>query len=231
MDPNRIYLMGYSAGGDGVYQLAPRMADRFAAAAMMAGHPNETSPLGLRNLPFTIHMGENDTPYNRNTVAAEWARKLKELQENDIDGYPHLVKIHKDKGHWMELLDTVAISWMTNFTRNPIPKKVVWKQDDVIHTRFYWLKDDKPTERSLIVARIDGQTIHIDDATVPNFTIMLNDLLVDMDSEISVKYRGETIFQGIVMRSSQVILRSIEEYVDPESVYYGEIPVSLELRK
>ena len=231
VDPNRIYLMGYSAGGDGVYQLAPRMADRFAAAAMMAGHPNETSPLGLRNLPFTIHMGENDTPYNRNKVAVEWGRKLQELQENDIDGYPHLVKIHKDKGHWMELLDTVAISWMTNFTRNPFPKKIVWKQDDVTHTRFYWLKDDKPTEGSLIVARIDGQTIYIENATVPNFTIMLNDFLVDMDNEISIKYLSQTIFQGIVMRSSQVILRSIEEYGDPESIYFGEIPVSLELRK
>jgi len=52
-----------------------------------------------------------------------------------------------------------------------------------------------------------------------------------MDNEISIKYFGQTIFQGIVMRSSQVILRSIEEYVDPESVYFGEIPVSLELRK
>ena len=37
VDSNRVYLLGYSAGGDGVYQLAPRMADRFAAAAMMAG--------------------------------------------------------------------------------------------------------------------------------------------------------------------------------------------------
>ena len=39
VNPNRVYIMGYSAGGDGVYQLAPRMADRLAAAAMMAGHP------------------------------------------------------------------------------------------------------------------------------------------------------------------------------------------------
>ena len=84
VDPNRIYLMGYSAGGDGVYQLAPRMADRFAAAAMMAGHPNETSPLGLRNIGFTIHMGENDTPYNRNKVAMEWKVKLKTLKENTV---------------------------------------------------------------------------------------------------------------------------------------------------
>jgi poly(3-hydroxybutyrate) depolymerase len=70
VNPNRIYLMGYSAGGDGVYQLAPRMSDRFAAAAMMAGHPNETKPEGLRNLPFTLHMGGDDKAYNRNNVAA-----------------------------------------------------------------------------------------------------------------------------------------------------------------
>ena len=33
-DPNRVYLLGFSAGGDGVYQLAPRLADRFAAVNM-----------------------------------------------------------------------------------------------------------------------------------------------------------------------------------------------------
>jgi len=60
VNPNRVYLMGYSAGGDGVYQLAPRLADRLAAAAMMAGHPNESRPEGLRNIGFTLHMGAND---------------------------------------------------------------------------------------------------------------------------------------------------------------------------
>ena len=39
VNPNKVYLLGYSAGGDGVYQLAPRMADRWAAAAMMADSP------------------------------------------------------------------------------------------------------------------------------------------------------------------------------------------------
>ncbi|MEO1131021.1 MAG: transglutaminase domain-containing protein, partial [Planctomycetota bacterium] len=72
VDPDRVYLLGYSAGGDGVYQLAPRMADCFAAAAMMAGHPNEAQPLGLRNLPFAIFMGAEDAAYNRNAVASRW---------------------------------------------------------------------------------------------------------------------------------------------------------------
>ena len=227
VDPNKVYLMGYSAGGDGVYQLAPRMADRFAAAAMMAGHPNETSPLGLRNLPFTLHMGENDTPYNRNKVAKEWKGNLKDLRNNDPEGYPHLVTIHQGKGHWMELLDTVAISWMDNYKRNPYPKKVVWKQDDVTHNRFYWLRDENPTERSLIVASIEGQTIEIENTSVSEFTIMLNDSLIDMDKSVILKYDGKEIFNATVPRTSSTILKSIREYGDPESVYYGEIPVSL----
>ena len=89
INTNRVYLTGYSAGGDGVYQLASRMADRFAAAAMMAGHPNDASPLGLRNLSFALHMGAEDAAYNRNRVAQEWGEKLVELQRNDPQGYIH----------------------------------------------------------------------------------------------------------------------------------------------
>ena len=118
VNPDRVYLMGYSAGGDGVYQLAPRMADRFAAAAMMAGHPNETSPLSLRNLPFTLHMGGDDGAYNRNTVAREWNVKLAELHLADPGGYTHVVDIHQGKGHWMEREDAIALPWMARFTRS-----------------------------------------------------------------------------------------------------------------
>ena len=149
VDPNKVYLMGYSAGGDGVYQLAPRMADRFAAASMMAGHPNDANPLGLRNIGFMIHMGENDSAYNRNKVALEWDNKLKNLKRNDPDGYMHQVKIYKGKGHHIshakrkdlsnpriDNLDSSGISWISEFIRNPYPKKVVWKQDDVTHKKI-----------------------------------------------------------------------------------------------
>ena len=227
VNPNKIYLMGYSAGGDGVYQLAPRMADRFAAAAMMAGHPNEASPLGLRNIGFTIHMGEKDSLYNRNKVAIEWGAKLKELNENDENGYMNLVKIHQGKGHWMGNLDTTAISWVSNFIRNPYPKKVVWMQDDVVHNRFYWLKVDKPQINSLIIASINNQTITIEKATISEIIIRLNDEMIDMDKQVIVMYLDTEIFNGIVKRTRETLLKSIEEYGDPKSIYFGEISISL----
>ena len=57
---------------------------------------------------------------------------------------------------------------------------------------------------------------------------MLNDSLLDMDKRVIVKYDDKEIFNATVPRTSSTILKSIREYGDPNSVYYGEIPISLE---
>ena len=227
VDPNKIYLMGRSAGGDGVYQLAPRMADRFAAAAMSAGHPNEASPLGLRNLPFTIHVGEHDNLYNRNKVAIDWGDQLKVLQKNDPKGYVHFVKIYKGKPHWMDNLEASALIWMSDFIRNPYPGKIIWRQDDVLHRRFYWLKNINPSVGDLIEAEISGQVININSSTVSSIIIQLNDNLIDMDKKVVVKYRGKNLYNGYVSRNEKIIKDSILEYGDPQSIYYGQIFLSI----
>ena len=219
--------MGRSAGGDGVYQLAPRMADRFAAAAMSAGHPNEASPLGLRNIPFAIHMGELDHRYNRNKVAVDWGNQLKALQKNDPGGYEYFVKIYKGKPHWMDNLEASALIWMSDFVRNPYPRKIIWRQDDVLHERFYWLKNINPTVGDLIEAEIDGQIININSSTVSDIIIQLNDNFIDMDKKVVVNYHGKILYNGYVFRNEDIIKTSIVEYGDPQSVYYGQISLSL----
>jgi hypothetical protein len=229
VNPNRVFLMGYSAGGDGVYQLAPRLADRFAAASMMAGHPNETSPLGLRNLPFTLHMGEKDSAYNRNKIAAEWKDKLAELRTSDPNGYEHYVKIHEGKGHWMEKQDAEALPWMAKFERNTTPTKIVWKQDDVKVSRFYWLAVD-PTEvrdRALIVANREGQTIDLQSTEADRIRILLNDTLIDFDKPVKVTSGGKTLFEGRIERTIAAISKSLQERFDGKFVYSAEILVSV----
>ena len=65
VDSNRIYLTGFSAGGDGAYQLAARLSDRFAAANASSGHPNDAVFHNLANLPFCSQVGEmDDTIHN-----------------------------------------------------------------------------------------------------------------------------------------------------------------------
>lgn len=212
VNPNRVYLMGYSAGGDGVYQLAPRFADRLAAAAMMAGHPNEASPLGLRNIGFALHMGALDGMYDRNKVAREWSDKLAALRADDPDGYAHQVGIHEGKTHWMELEDRVAIPWMEGFTRNPWPAVIVWRQDDVIHDRFYWLTVPRAEARASdeIRARQDGHTITLQSNRALSVTLALDDALLDLDKPITVKTKDDQIlFDGRATRTIAALHQSL----------------------
>jgi hypothetical protein len=228
VNPNRVYLMGYSAGGDGVYQLAPRMADHFAAAAMMAGHPNETKPDGLRNLPFALYMGGRDAAFKRNDIAREWKTALAELAANDIGGYPHEVTIFEELGHWMERKDAVAVPWMAKHTRNLRPAKVVWLQDDVTSPRFYWLANPEPKQGQRVVARRSGQTIDIDEATgVARLRILLDDTMLDLDAPVTVRMGGNTLFQGVAPRSKDTMRRTLRERGDPTAMFVAEIEVQI----
>jgi len=228
VDPNRIYLLGYSAGGDGVYQLAPRMADRFAAVSMMAGHPNETSPLGLRNLPFSLHMGEKDTAYNRNQAAVDWEVKMAELHRADPLGYRYLVKIHPGKGHWMDREDAVAIAWMANWTRNPTPDRIVWKQDDVVGQRFYWLAIDAQAvrERAELVATRADNTIDLQSNDVERVTVRMNDDVVDLDRTVSIRCGDARLFEGMVSRTIGHLSTTLNERGDPRGFYSAEVTVA-----
>jgi dienelactone hydrolase len=224
VNPNRVYIMGYSAGGDGVYQLAPRMADRLAAAAMMAGHPNETSPLGLRNLPFALQVGELDDPYDRNKVASEWGEKLAALREQDPEGYEHYFELHAGKGHWMDRDDAKALPWMARFTRNPWPKRVVWKQDDVTHTRFYWL--GVPAEHAEagdeIVATVEGQHVRIETDDVPEVLVLLNDELVNLDEPVIISHGEKEVLRGVVSRTIGALAKSLNERGDTDLMFAAE---------
>ncbi len=216
VDPNKVYLMGYSAGGDGVWQLAPRMADRFAAAAMMAGHPNDASLLPLRNLPFAVFMGDEDAAYDRNTIAAKKGEELDALQQADPQGYEHLVRIYAGLPHWMNGKDREAVPWMAKHVRNPWPKKVVWVQDDVTHDRLYWLEIPAGTTKAgqKIVATVDGNTISLEGDVPGGTKLYLSDALVNLDQAISVRVNGKERFSGKVPRSAAVILDNLRALPD-----------------
>ena len=202
------------------------MADRFAVAAMMAGHPNDAAVESLRNLPFTIHMGELDHTFNRNKKAAIWKKELADRHAKDPEGYTHEVQIHQGKGHWMDRKDAVAIPWMAQFSRRRFPKKVVWQQSNVKHKRFYWLAvNELPTKRPLIVAKRDGQTVTIEQSDVDAVSVLINDQMLDMDQEVSVYWAGELVQTTKVNRTIGQLATSLIERGDPEMMFNARIEV------
>lgn len=219
VDPNKVYLMGYSAGGDGVYQLAPRLADRYAAAAMMAGHPNNANALGLRNLPFMIFMGGKDGAYSRNKVAAQWGERLAELRKEDPEGYENKVTIYPEFGHWMNGKDREALPWMAARTRNPWPSKMVWHQSGRTHDRFYWLAVPKGVAKGgqIVRAEIKGQTIEVQAEGLKQLKLRLHDELLDLDHTVKVTVNGKEAFNGKVTRNVKAIWDSLQQRRDPAS--------------
>jgi len=230
VNPDKVYVLGYSAGGDGVYQIAPRLADRWAAASMMAGHPNDASPLSLRNVPFALQVGGNDGAYNRNKVAAEWGKKLDELEKTDPMGYAHFVKIHEGKGHWMNLEDKAALPWMAKRTRNAIPETVVWKQSGTTHDRSYWLAVPPGTAKggSLVTATRAGNAVDITAVeNVATLVVRFDDRMQDLDKPVAVKLKGKEVFAGILSRTAGTLLRTLADRGDPTLMFDAETTVEV----
>ncbi len=157
-DPNRVYLLGFSAGGDGVYQVAPRLPDMLAAANMSAGHHNSVSPTNLFNTPLLVQVGAADTAYNRNTATVQYVAQLAALAAASPGSYPHQLFVHASCGHnfcdnhpgeppchvisdpraWLAnpqaagaavACNTNAVAWLAQRQRDPRPYRIVWDLD------------------------------------------------------------------------------------------------------
>jgi hypothetical protein len=230
VNPNKVYIMGYSAGGDGVWQMGPRMADSWAAAAMMAGHPNGVSLLSLRNCPFVIQCGGNDSAYNRNKVCAEYGEQLDKLQKADPFGYVHSVWIHAGMPHWMGGEDKAALPWMAKFSRDPIPDRVVWKQTGTPHTRSYWLAVPPAEAKgdSLVSADRKGQTVDVTAAEkIGTLLVRLDDRMMDLDKPVVVKRDGKELFNGTAPRTIGTMIRTLAGRGDPKLVFDAEVSVTI----
>ena len=227
VNPNKVYIMGYSAGGDGTYQLAPRLADLWAGAAMSAGHPGDAHAASLRNLPFALYMGGQDGAYNRNGLAGVWREKLDSLARGDKGGYVHDVQIYEKHGHWMQRDDTVSMAWLPRYTRSAIPEKVVWVQDDVLRTRFYWLEvaPEFAEKDARIVAQYSNGRVDILEATPKEFVVSLNDAMMDLDKPVSVYVGGKRVFRGKVKRSRANIEGDVAAMRDEELVFPAKLKI------
>jgi len=234
VNPDRVYLMGYSAGGDGVWRMGPRMADSWAAASMMAGHPGDVKLLSLRNTPFMIWCGANDSAYDRNAECERKGKVMDSLAAADPGAYIHETHIVEGKGHWMSRLDTAAVPWMAAHTRNPHPSKVVWCQGDRVRRYFYWVGLGEKAfaaakKFDTFRAEISGNTITITEcpASIDELELYLADDMMDLDSEVKVVYGDRLLFSGKVERTKYSIENTLSTRNDPSYAFPVTITVKM----
>lgn len=227
VNPDKVYILGYSAGGDGVWRMAPRMADRWAAASMMAGHPGDISMLNLRNTPFMIWCGADDQAYDRNRLDAERGLQLDSLQRAEPEGYIHETHIMQGMGHWMMRADTLAIPWMAKYRRDPYPRTIIWQQEEVLRPHFYWLTAPRDELRRGQRVRLTckDNVIDISECTYSSLTLWLTDELVDLRRKVVVRYQDRILFSGKLSRSLATMRECLDIHGDPSYVCPAKVVI------
>ena len=141
VDPNRVYLMGFSAGGDGTYALSVRLPHLLAACSPQGGHPNGQSTINLCNLPIYMAAGEKDSAFKRNQVCIDYYKQImgqngKYLGKYNakvevVGGSPHSFQCWKvprrsyfNGSKSLSQTNETAFTFMYSYTRNPHPTDI-----------------------------------------------------------------------------------------------------------
>ena len=260
-DPNRVYLLGFSSGGDGVYAIAPHTADLYAAVNMSAGYPHTWELENLYNLPFCIQMGEYDSAYDRNTIAARYTLKLNEEQSKYGGGFPHQTFIHTQGTHnswndytdmiqlvineediskWLsgsgniksEYKNTNAVKWLNQYTRDPLPKNVVWNPSIYAGLRstraFYWLDRDGNLNDVTVIASYEPETNSVSINTIGEpdgiLKVYLKPEMLDVFKDVTIKI-GEKAVKVKPIVSKQIMHDTLYARGDINYMFTSEIDI------
>jgi acetyl esterase/lipase len=190
IDTNRICIAGHSMGGDGSWMIGGRNADRFAAAAPLAGSvmpilkPGKLNRIdtprsdyisleygvlpNLMHLPYHIHHSDDDRneAIHPDDIATE---TLAKLQERHPGKYVFTYDRVKGNGHALPRRGVKPIQkWMAKQRRDPWQKEVVWETWWRWKKQFYWLWSDGHREAWRYHAKITGPNeVEVTGTTMP----------------------------------------------------------------
>jgi len=253
IDPNRIFLSGMSNGGIGAWLIGMHHAPLFAGLAPMAsGIDDVLFPFleNLRTTPIYIIHGSQDQ-----VMPVELSRKL--AAELKHLGYPFIYREH-DRTHAMagghffpreELPDLVK--WFDGQRRTPVPKAVTVVRDASHLLSFGWVRidatdqiasfsedlidkrDDSIRQRTYarLTAEVTGPNridVHTDH--VRQYTLYLNDELVDLSKPVLITTDGQASFEGVVVPQVDTLLRQARLRHDPTQLYPAQLTLSVPQR-
>ena len=212
VNPDRVYILGASHGGYGAFVIGPKIPDRFAAihASAAAATGGETRGENLRNVRFTVMVGEKDTAYGRADRTRTFEKDVAGWK-NQFGGYPGEVVLLKDVGHSVPDRDKVAE--MRKSVRVSHPDRIIWYQTDDVLTHFYWVESPKPNSTGHIEASISDNTISLKAENLDEIALWLDTPLVDLSRPVIVEIEGgrrevikarpnpETFCRGLEQRS------------------------------
>ena len=197
IDPNRIYLCGFSMGGQGTFKLGLQYPDMWAACVPVCGaidHNNLYLIENGNNLPFWVNAGSIDE-----VVSAKF---VKHIFDNATEfGYNHWKYTeHENMGHSFEIDWSNIEKWLLKQTRKTKPSHIIFNSD--VPAKSYWLEiisKINEDEKARIEAEITEQKIIIKTNNISDYQIYFDSAPIVPSRDVTITENGETIFHGKII--------------------------------
>ena len=227
VDDDRVYLMGESMGGAGVWNIATRHPGIFAAIAPTYGgfdiravlpepelaklNPAELFLLdnlgtvtrldSLINLPIFVHHGDKDPAVN-----VEQSRRAVALLQRwgyDVRYREHPGGMHED----LKIADEI-VGWFLEHRRNPMPRRVRVRSAELAYASAHWLQveqADDPASYITVDSEVVGaNTIRLDTLNVLRVSLSPAAPLVNPSKPLRIVWNG--VSQTAVWKQGRVTL-------------------------
>jgi predicted esterase len=252
VDENRVYAVGVSDGGTGVYFLGFKDTTPWAAFLPFIGYPGvllnprtgadgEMHLANLSSKPFFIVNGETDRLYP--------ARLMRQYLEDFDKAGVEYVFTAKASGHdtrwWPDEADNIE-RFMASNPRDPLPKRIVWATERADrYNRAHWVVIDEvgpisgdegrgalaaltSNGRSGLVEVVQhGNTVMVNAFHVRRFTLLISPDGFDLEEPIRVVTNGDLSFQGRVEPNVETLTKWAERDEDRTMLFADEITIEL----
>jgi poly(3-hydroxybutyrate) depolymerase len=241
VDPERIYLSGFSAGGFGSWWFSLRYPEYWAAVMPMAGGPpanwGERGPYEQPGkLGYWIWHGDEDkdVPVDLDRKGVEWLKKLgTPVWYHEYAGGDHNSWFGKDKAE----IEKVVLEVVEKERRILWPTRVVWCWDAAWYKAFpktaplkggWWLEFGECGAAARIEGEYAGDNLYkVTTRDIKDFTIRVSPDMADLSKPVVVQVNGQEAFNGVVDVEFELLLKRQEKWSDPKRLITSEIHVTV----
>ena len=250
IDPDRVFLTGMSNGGIGAWIIGMHHADVFAGIAPMAsGLDAVMFPFveNLLNTPVYVLHGAADQ-----VMPVQLSRDL--VQEMKRRGVSYQYREHQwthphAGGHFFPRQELpTLVAWFDQLRRTPLPQQLSLVRDATHLTSLSWIRIDS-TEKiaafsenlidgrdewiaGMVYAKLHAEittpnTIVVDTSRVKQYTLLLNDTLVDFSQPIVVKTNGVKSFEDVVKPRIEILLHNARQRADRHLLFPSQLSIEV----